>query len=68
MSQSIQPYQPKEIVPAVQTFSGELTAYLESLGLPKEKVLVAIDQRRAVINNMPTVVDVLTPEQRTVAM
>jgi len=68
MSQSIQPYEPKEIAPAVQIFSSELTAYLESLGLPKEKVLVAIDQRRVVINNMPAVVEVLTPEQLAGAM
>lgn len=68
MSQSIQPYQPGEITPAVQTFSGELVAYLETLGLPKEKVLVEIDERRAVINNMPSVVSDLTEERRQEAM
>jgi len=68
MSQSIQPYQPKEIAPAVQIFSGELVAYLETLGLPKEKVLVEIDERRAVINNMPSVVNDLTQEQQQEAM
>jgi len=56
------------MAPALQEFSGELTAYLEHLGLPKDAVLVAIDQRKVVINNMPTVVDTLTVGQRGRAM
>lgn len=68
MAQSIQPYQPKPIAGAVQTFSADLVAYLETLGLPKEKVLVDIDERRDVINNMPSVVSPLTQAQRQEAM
>lgn len=68
MNQGIQPYQPKEITPAVETFSIELTAYLESLGLPKDGVLVEIDERRSVIANMPTVVRDLTEDQCGAAM
>ncbi len=68
MNQSIQPYQPREIAPAVEAFSTELTAYLESLGLPKEKVLVEIPERRSVIGNMPTVVNDLSEDQCGTAM
>lgn len=68
MTQAIEPYQPKEIAPAVEAFSGELTAYLGGLGLPKEAVLTTTDQRRVVINNIPTVLALLTPQQRLDSM
>ena len=68
MTKQIQPYEPAQIVPAVQTFSGQLTDYLRFLGLPDEDVLVPIEQRRSVTNNMETVVSVLTSDQRAAAM
>jgi hypothetical protein len=68
MTQSMEPYKPKEIAPAVETFSTELGTYLETLGLPKDNVLVKIGERKSVINNMPTVVGDLTGEQCQAAM
>jgi hypothetical protein len=68
MEQSLEPQQPREINPAVQAFSTQLTSYLGYLGLPKENVLVTVDQRRVVINNVPMVVGILTDDQRTKAM
>jgi len=64
----MEPYKPKEITPAVETFSAELAAYLETLGLPRDRVLVEIGERGDVINNMPTVIKHLTPDQCGAAM
>ncbi len=68
MTQNIQPYQPNAIEPALKTFSTELSSYLEVLGLPSENVLVPLDQRGAVLFNMPTVIASLTPQQRLASM
>ena len=58
----------REIAPAVQTFSSELALYLDQMGLPSEDILVPFDRRRPVFNNMPTVLDSLTDEQRLQAV
>lgn len=68
MAQGVQPYEADRISPAVQTFSTELTGYLDSLGLPAENVMVEIQQRRVVIDNIPTVLEGLAPQQREAAM
>lgn len=68
MTQNIQPYRPKEIVPAVESFSTELQGYLDFLGLPTDNVLVEIEPRRVVINNTQTVLDALSEQQRKVAL
>jgi len=64
MTQEIEPYRRAELPAAVDAFSSELSEYLEYLGLPREAVLVAVDERRDVINNMPTVVRDLAQAQR----
>lgn len=64
MTQEIEPYRRAELPAAVDAFSSELSEYLEYLGLPREAVLVAVDERRDVINNMPTVVRDLSDAQR----
>lgn len=68
MAQSIEPYQPHPIASTVETFSTELKGYLGHLGLPADDVLVAIEQRRIVINNIPSVLDSLTQPQREAAL
>jgi hypothetical protein len=68
MNQNVEPYRPQKISTAVETISTELKAYLDSLGLPKDKVLVEVTERKSVINNMPDVVGDLTPEQCQASM
>jgi len=52
----------------VDTFSDGLRKYLNYLQLPVENVLVAQDERVIVINNLPQIVNRLSPQQREEAM
>ncbi len=60
--------QGSEIAPTVETYSSGLTRYLESFGLPSEHVLVEFNERMDVVNNLPSVIGNLTPDQRGQAM
>lgn len=53
-----------ELVSRVETMDERLCEYLQVLGLPCEHVLVAVDDRRVVINNLPVAIKRLTPERR----
>ena len=53
----------EEITGQINTFSSSLEAYLVSLNLPNERVLVEIKERRIVIGNMPIIIDHLNPDQ-----
>lgn len=66
-NQSMQPYEPVEITPAVETFGVQLTGYLDQVGLPKDDILVPFDRRRPVFQNMPTVLDYLSSSQKSSA-
>ncbi len=53
----ILPFEPSQIKQSVDRFSGELTQYLDYLGLPTKNVLVDVSERRKVIANLPVVTD-----------
>ena len=53
------------ISPAVETLETQLTTYLDDAGLPKDDILVPVARRRPVFQNMPTVLDNLTDEQKS---
>ena len=65
---SIESYESAEIAPAVETFGTQLGLYLEHMGLPKDGILVSFERRRPVFQNMPTILESLTEEQRSVAV
>ncbi len=52
-------YQPAETQIDVDSFTSVLSTYLKRLGLPTEGVLVNIGERKKVINNLPSVVELL---------
>jgi hypothetical protein len=56
------------VVSGVDNFSQGLQGFLEYLGLPTENVLVHPDERRTVINNLPSVIARLSPEVRSESM
>ncbi|MCW4001481.1 MAG: hypothetical protein NWE93_14715 [Candidatus Bathyarchaeota archaeon] len=62
---NITTYQPGQIQKNVDEFTSELTTYLNTLGLPSTNVLVAIPERKNVINNLPSVVERLDPLARS---
>ena len=64
---SIESYRGTDIAPAVESFGEELTDYLEQMGLPKDDILVPYNRRRPVFQNMPTVLEYLSNEQRSSA-
>jgi hypothetical protein len=68
MSHEIQVSEPRGLSAAVDEFARGLGEYLVWLGLPTEAVLVPTGERRAVINNMATVVSDLSDQQRQAAM
>ncbi len=68
MTQGIQPSQPQQVSTAITEMTSQLMAYLNSLGLPADDVLVDLDERRNVLNNMPAIVSRLAPPQRQAAM
>ena len=48
----------------VGEYQNQLLRYLDDLGLPKEDVLVDVEQRRCVIQNVPMIVDSLPMDKR----
>lgn len=60
----IVPISGRELQSHVESLSTQLTQYLKSLDLPSENVLVSINERRKVINNLPEVVAYLSDVQR----
>ena len=58
----------KPTTQAIDRASEKLTEYLTELGLPSENVLVAVDQRRFVLENIPGLVDRIEAEPRSEAM
>ena len=61
----ILPFEPTQIKQSVDRFSGELTQYLDYLGLPTENVLVDVSERRKVIANLPVVTEEISPARRS---
>ena len=62
---SIEPYQSTDIVPAVEIFGEQLTNCLEMMGLPKDDILIPFSRRRPVFQNMPTVLEYLSEDQKS---
>ena len=57
-----------ELTTTFDRLSTSLSEYLDYLGLPADSVLVEVNERRKVINNMPDVVPILNATQRDNAM
>jgi len=57
-----------ELATTLDSLSTSLSTYLGYLGLPTDSVLVGLDERRKVINNMPSIMPALTEGQRSSAM
>jgi hypothetical protein len=53
-----------ELQSNVDNLATQLTKYLKTLDLPSENVLVAVNERRKVINNLPEVIAHLSDPQR----
>ena len=66
-NQQIQPYSHADIAPALKTFGTQLESYLDSVGLPKDNILVPYGRRSPVFQNMPTVLEYLTDDQKSEA-
>jgi hypothetical protein len=58
------PHAAESIDRGVDAFTAHLTAYLDTLDLPSEGVLVSTDERRKVMLNLPSVVGLLHGEER----
>ena len=67
-NKSIQPTSSREIAPAVETFGAELETFLGRVELPRDDILVPYERRRPVFQNLPTVLESLTHEQKSVAV
>ena len=65
--QQIQPYSHAKIANALETFGTQLEAYLDSVGLPKDEILVPYERRSPVFQNMPTVLEYLADDQKSAA-
>ncbi len=52
----------------VDQFTNGLTTYLGELGLPTQQVLVEVSERTKVIQNLPAVITLVDPEQRTTSI
>jgi len=52
----------------VDQFTNGLTTYLGELGLPTQQVLVEVSERNKVIQNLPAVITLVDPEQRTTSI
>jgi hypothetical protein len=57
-----------QVTTGVDQFTNGLTTYLGELGLPTEQVLVSVDERSRVINNLPEVITLVDPQQRTTSI
>ena len=53
-----------EVSTGVDHFTTALTSYLNELGLPTDKVLVAVPERQRVINNLPDVISAIDGSRR----
>ena len=53
-----------QVVSGVDQFTNGLTTYLGELGLPTNQVLVPVNERTKVINNLPDVITLVSSEQR----
>lgn len=60
--------QVKPVATAVERFSESCSAYLAELGLPANDVLVSLDERQRVLQNVPALVELLGIEKRGEAM
>ena len=56
------------VVAGVDQFTTGLTKYLGGLGLPNQSVLVPVDERARVIDNLPTVLTVVDPQKRSTSI
>ncbi|KEZ51346.1 hypothetical protein [Metabacillus indicus] len=65
VAQSVDAY---EVGPSVDAFSKGLQQYLENLDLPSQNILVTPDERMDVLDNLPRVVNRLTPELKSSSM
>jgi hypothetical protein len=54
----------EEIEQGIDSFTVQLTGFLDTLGLPSDRVLVVTEERRKVIFNLPGVLGLLTAEAR----
>lgn len=66
-NQSIEPYSPSDITPAIEVFGEQIHAYLDHMSLPKEGVMVPLERRASVFRNMPDVLASLTERQKSEA-
>ena len=57
-----------QVTERVDQFTGALTAYLGDLGLPTQNVLVSTSERQRVINNLPSVIDLIDQSKRGEAL
>ena len=67
MSNQLVPSDQNEVSQSLARFNEGLFQYLNDLGLPCESVLVALEERKIVVQNMPVVVSHLTADQRAAA-
>ena len=67
MSNQLVPSDQNEVSKRLAQMNEGLFRYLRELGLPCDSVLVDLDERQKVVQNMPAVVDRLTADQKTAA-
>ncbi|MGI9306617.1 MAG: hypothetical protein ACR2P5_04855 [Gammaproteobacteria bacterium] len=68
MSQEIILTTKGEVASGVDQFTTGLTAYLGELGLPSQQVLVPVEERSRVINNLPEVLTLVDSQKRSVSI
>lgn len=57
-----------QVTSGVDQFTNGLTTYLGELGLPTNQVLVPVIERAKVINNLPDVITLIDPAQRSTSI
>ena len=57
-----------QVTTGVDQFTNGLTTYLGELGLPTEQVLVPVEERTRVINNLPEVITLVDASQRSTSI
>ena len=65
MSSELVPVTEGEIQTSLDSYSKGLMQYFESLGLPQENVLVSVAERRKVIMNLPSVIELVPAPNRS---
>lgn len=68
MSKEIEVITPKQLASRAETLTAGLSSYLASLDLPTEGVLVPVNERRQVIDNMESAIEPLDPKRRPTAL